>query len=405
MKRTIISMVLALLCVTGISAAKKVKNKEMVVFNHYGTEVQIHLDASKRVKVKKATDDEITKCMTWIESATAQTLKDCLQQKQEQHLCDWAYVKMIDRLSQTALGSTNEAVLLMTNILGRSGYDVRVSRFDNGQLRMFYQTDAFVYSKLFYTIEGKNYVLYGDSVAGSAGRLLDIISYQDRPIDFRQNQTFDAVQLTAPRTLVSRKNPDFAFTVQVNKNLIDYYNDMPAFMYDNNFMTRWTLMANRPLEQHLQQTLVKEMKAKLQGKSQLEQVQQLLWWMQGKVDLEGTVKNADTFLFGYDEDVWGYDRPFYSEETLFYPYCDTEDRSILLSRLVRDVVGLDCVFIYYPGHTAVGVCITDADVKGAYVVKNGRHYVVCDPTYIGSNVGEEMDGMENNEKTVMTLEK
>ena len=83
MKRTIISMVLALLCVTGISAAKKVKNKEMVVFNHYGTEVQIHLDASKRVKVKKAADDEIIKCMTWIESATAQTLKDCQQQKQE----------------------------------------------------------------------------------------------------------------------------------------------------------------------------------------------------------------------------------------------------------------------------------------------------------------------------------
>ena len=211
--------------------------------------------------------------------------------------------------------------------------------------------------------------------------------------------------LSEPRTLTSKTDPNFSFTVQVNKNLVDFYGDMPSYTYDNNFMTRWTTMANRPLEKHLQQTLVKQMKDKLKGKSQKEQVQHIISWLHGDVDLEKKVTNANMFLYCYDEDVWGYDRPFYAEETLFYPYSDTEDRSILLSRLVRDVVGLDVVFIYYPGHTAIGVCITDEDVKGTYVVLKGRHYVICDPTYIGSYVGEEMPAVEGKEQTVMKLER
>lgn len=386
-------MMLALLCVTGTYAAKKVKNNGVVKFDLYGTEVQVRLNATKHVKVKKATQDEIAKFADWFDANTIETQADCEKQKQRLKLTDWAYVKMLDKLSQTAFGNTNEATLLMCSLLSCSGYDTKVVRYPNGTLRMLYLTDAYVYEKQFFSIDKKRYVQYGDSVKYSGNTEVFHVKVGSKAVDFRQNQTFDAVQLTAPRTLASMKNPDFAFTVQVNKNLIDYYNDMPDFMYDDNFMTRWTLMANRPLEQHLQQTLVKEMKAKLQGKSQQEQVQQMLWWVQTGLD------------FNYDEDVWGSDRAFYSEETLFYPYCDTEDRSILLSRLVRDVVGLDCVFIYYPGHTAIGVCVTDADVKGAYVVKDGRHYVVCDPTYIGSLVGEEMPDMEGKEKTVMLLEK
>ena len=63
------------------------------------------------------------------------------------------------------------------------------------------------------------------------------------------------------------------------------------------------------------------------------------------------------------------------------------------------------LFVYYPEHTAIAVCFTDEYVKGAFVVKDGRYYVICDPTYIGSNVGEEMPMVEGKEKTVMKLER
>ena len=405
MKRTFLGLTLILLCVASAHAAKKAKNDGTVKFTLYGTELQVKFNSAKRVKVKKGTNEEIEKCLWWLDEATKETLEDCQRIKQEQKLCDWAYVKMLDKMSQASLGKTNEGVLLMTCLMNRSGYDVRIASYEQGQLKMLFKTDAYIYNHQFFVLDNKRYFLYGDTLAAQKLRVVNIEMSAQKAVDFRQNQEIKAVNLTESRTLTSKKNPDFSFTVQVNKNLLDFYGDMPSFSYDNNFMTRWTLMANRPLEKHLQQTLVRQMKEKLKGKPQKEQVQQILWWIHGEVDIDKKVTNSNMFLYSYDENVWGYDRAFYSEETLFYPYCDTEDRSILLSRLIRDVVGLDVVFVYYPGHTAIGVCITDEDVQGAYVVQQGRHYVICDPTYIGGNVGEEMPGFEGEKKTIMKLEK
>ena len=144
------------------------------------------------------------------------------------------------------------------------------------------------------------------------------------------------------------------------------------------------------------------MKAKLKGLSQKEAVQQLLWWMHGAVDTEGKIKTADCFLYNYDENVWGCDRPFFGEETLFYPYCDCEDRSVLLSHLVRDLLNLDVVLVYYPGHLAMAVNFTEP-VKGDYVMLDGRKFIVCDPTFIGGRVGDTMTGMENESVTAILL--
>jgi hypothetical protein len=88
---------------------------------------------------------------------------------------------------------------------------------------------------------------------------------------------------------------------------------------------------------------------------------------------------------------------------LYYPYADCDDRSILLSRLVRDLLGLKCILIYYPGHLAMAVNFTD-DVKGDYILLNNQRYVVCDPTYIGAPVGLTMPEMDNSKATVILLE-
>lgn len=94
------------------------------------------------------------------------------------------------------------------------------------------------------------------------------------------------------------------------------------------------------------------------------------------------------------------DRAFFAEETLFYPYCDCEDRFILFSRLVRDLLGLDVMLVYYPGHLATAVAFGE-EVKGDCLLLDGRKFTVCDPTYIGAPVGRTMPGMDNAEATVI----
>jgi hypothetical protein len=44
------------------------------------------------------------------------------------------------------------------------------------------------------------------------------------------------------------------------------------------------------------------------------------------------------------------------------------------------------------------------DVKGDYILLQGKKYVVCDPTYIGAPVGVTMEGMDNETAKVILLD-
>ena len=93
---------------------------------------------------------------------------------------------------------------------------------------------------------------------------------------------------------------------------------------------------------------------------------------------------------------------YYLLFTLFYPYCDCEDRSILYSRLVRDLLGLDVILVYYPGHLATAVKFEE-ELKGDYIQLGTDKYLVCDPTYIGACIGMTMPDMDNNSAKVILL--
>lgn len=100
--------------------------------------------------------------------------------------------------------------------------------------------------------------------------------------------------------------------------------------------------------------------------------------------------------------ICGGDRAFFAQETLYYPYSDCEDRAILFSRLVRDLVGLDVVLLYYPGHLATAVAFNE-NVTGDYLVYNNRKYIVCDPTFINAGVGRTMPDMNNQQAQIIAL--
>lgn len=180
--------------------------------------------------------------------------------------------------------------------------------------------------------------------------------------------------------------------MNVNKNLLDFYDTYPASEIGDNFMTRWAMYANTPLETETKERLYPALHAKIEGLTKLEATERLLNFVQ------------TAFVYEYDKKVWGHDRAFFAEETLYYPYCDCEDRSILFSRLMRDLLGLKVILVYYPGHLATAVCFTE-EVKGDYIILNEMRYVICDPTFIGASVGCTMTGMDNRAARVILLEK
>lgn len=148
-------------------------------------------------------------------------------------------------------------------------------------------------------------------------------------------------------------------------------------------MTRWAMYANTPLDENVKKQLYPKLRERIKDLSQLDAANKLLNWVQ------------TAFVYEYDDKVWGHDRAFFAEETLYYPYCDCEDRAILYTRLIRDLLGLQTVLIYYPGHLACAVCFTE-DVVGDCVLLNDKRFVITDPTYIGASVGKTMPDMDNS---------
>ena len=361
-------------------------------FKIFGTEFKVRIGDDCRFKLKSTSNNDVADAMEIFEKPQFDNLlHDCLKMRDEHHMSDWAYYQMLLALTDMFYGQdTNEAALVLAFLYSQSGYKMRLACYDNG-LQMLVASEHIIYNTSFIHIDGYNYYMFksGDR------KMMNICQAKfpkEGPMSLRITAAQDLDMAAAPeRTITSVKNPDFSFTVTSNKNYMDFFDTYPSSCINDNFMTRWAMYANTPLEKGLTQQLYPAMKKKLEGLTEKDAVQQLLWWVQ------------TGFKYEYDEKVWGRDRAFFGEESVFYPYCDCEDRSILLSHLVRDLLGLKVILIYYPGHLAMAVNFHD-DVPGDYIMKDGLKFVVCDPTYIGSNVGETMPSMKGTDTTVILLE-
>jgi len=196
--------------------------------------------------------------------------------------------------------------------------------------------------------------------------------------------------LSEKRTLKSERYPDIVVTSQINKNLIAFYNKYPTSVIGEDICTRWAMYAETPLCTPAETHVVNALREKLKGLDESMALNILLNFVQ------------TAFVYEYDDKVWGGDRAFFGDETLFYPYCDCEDRSIFFSRLVREILGLKVLLVFYPGHLATAVC-PKAKMPGDYIMLGGNKYIICDPTYIGAPAGLTMPDMDNKSAKVILL--
>ena len=359
-------------------------------FALYGTEMKVRFNDDEWFQLSECSEQRVSEVWTRLSGAIYNnTIRDCLELRITKRLSDWAYLNMLGRMAEACLGKGNAATLLMAYVYCQSGYQMRLGRAD-GTLYMLYGTKHYIYGKDYYSIEGVDYYTF----EGETKRMeVCKVGYpNEKPLSLLISQQQNLALDKAPeRTLTSRRYADMQAKVCVNKNLIAFYNDYPSSMLDFNFITRWAMYANTPMERTVKDALYPVMREKLKGKDALEAVERLLNWVQ------------TAFVYEYDDKVWGADRAFFAEESLFYPYCDCEDRSILFSRLVRDLVGLKVILVYYPGHLATAVHF-NSDVTGDYIMLDGVRYTVCDPTYINAPVGSTMPRMDNSKAKVILLE-
>lgn len=364
----------------------------IVHFQFFGTDGQVRLpkDIAFRLKGK----DEEAYATAWEELSSEKydnMIRDCLVLRMDHQLCDWAYLMMLGAMSEAVCGKgSNEATMMQAFVFCQSGYKIRLGFTQNRDLRLLFKSEHLIFDLGGIKMDdGIFYLLQPIDDDGLS--VCDIVYPEEKPLSLwiTQEQKFTE-RLSSERQLVPQDSM-IAVKSQVNKNLLDFYSTYPTSMVGENIVSRWALYARTPLSTRVKEKLYPQLNAIIKrADNVVVAANWMLYWVQ------------TAFVYEYDDKVWGRDRAFFAEETLFYPYCDCEDRSILFSRLVRDLLGLDVILVYYPGHLATAVAF-NIPVEGDYIDLNGKRYTICDPTYIGAPIGATMPDMDNKTAKVIVL--
>lgn len=359
-------------------------------FVFYGDSLSVHSPHHGIPRLESCSEQGVAKLWNEISGLGFDTtLEECNAIRKYNNYCDWAFIQLVRTVSRTIEPSRNESTVLASWLLCQSGYKIRMAR-DGQNLHFLFASDYTIFGVSHFTIDGEKFYCQED--VGRNISIADACHFPEErgvsfaitgPMKFHHDGTRE-------RSLHSRKYESVSVTSSVNRNLLDFMSTYPDCQYGNDFASRWAMYANTPMDEYSRQRIYPSLRSSIAGKGEVEAADILLNFVQ------------TAFRYENDNKVWGHDRIFFAEETLYYDYCDCEDRSILFSRLVRDLLGLDVVLVYYPNHLATAVRFNET-VSGDYLMMGNDRYVVCDPTYINAPVGDAMPETKGHSATLIKL--
>lgn len=296
-------------------------------------------------------------------------LADCRQLKKDLKLNDWGVFLFVRDASNALCVDAHASVVMQQFLLNELGYKSKMARrADRDQMLLFVATDCKMYGRPYFTKDGLNYYnLTSDETCQF------YMCQEDSP---KAKSSIDMQITNAPLLnsgMVNSVHKNGAGTVAVSvdvpKSLMLFYKSMPQCDY--------SVYVNAKVNPAVADRLLSSLAPIVEGKSETEAANLLINFVQ------------TGFKYATDQEQFGYEKPFFVEELFYYPYCDCEDRSVLYSYLVRNLLKLDVVLLDYPNHIATAVCFNE-NVSGDFVTVEGKKYIVCDPTYIGASIGKAM---------------
>lgn len=288
---------------------------------------------------------------------------------------DWIYLGLVKALGDRLYDDANLSRLFCWAVMVKSGYDVRIG-FNGNTLYLLYPATDKLFGVPFFSLDQKRYYLY----EGRAGRLAtykaDYLPTQ-KELDLFLNKRPALKDKPRRRTLsFSYRGRSYEVPATYDSLLIELMDTLPQFALEK-YVTADPGQMIRP---DLVATLQKAMRGLPDDPA--VQVNFLLAFVQ------------QAFAYKTDDEQFGREKYFFSEEILHYPYSDCEDRTILFTGLLRALTDLDVAVLDYPGHVAAAVHIP-GEGYGDYLLLDGKKFYVADPTYINAKLGMTMPNFRN----------
>lgn len=372
---------------------------EGISFSFYGRTLFMPCSPNLRICAKGVSERHAAdyfRKMAQLPRETHQLWHAVQQQAGEFGLNEWGHFCLLRSVAETLLTSSDECTLFLFYMLrNEGGYKVKLARGkESGKLTLLLalDNDKEVYSYIFFRFTENNhqvkyYAVYG---GGKAKESIYTYAFTQQETSLRQmkldfDRTLNIGMCDKKRTLHVKKMGN-EIHLPYNSSHMAYLDDVPMTVFPIYFTSDVPTESQQALERYFA-PLVKRY-------SQQQMVDLLLNFVQ------------TAFAYRTDRKQFGYEKYFYPEEVIAYPYSDCEDRSALFSWLVTSLTGLQVIGLQYEGHVATAVAFTDPTAGiGDYFSYGGKRYYVCDPTYINASIGMTMPQFKGKTPKVIRLKK
>jgi hypothetical protein len=379
------SLILFLLLVTfATSNAKPVKL--------YGVEIDVDMNASL-VSIGNEQQIFYTSFADTLRLGirAMQPLAATLKTKtQSLHFSDWLTLRFIAETASTTWKKQSEKTFAAACLLRAMGKNVSIAVIDKKwQLAVEVNTKV-LFSSMMQT-GGRTYVVFDMNTmkligkAGEAEHFFDAEKFLKdhlEPIDLLPDNLPDLPVKKTSRTVSWKSGTEkLSLTFSVNDNLVKYLAERPQLDVEYYF--------NEPVSEETRDDLIDPLR-------QMVDARKL------------TGRAAVQFLLDFCTNAFEYKDDKYTpqgehvcsvEETLLSRYSDCEDRSLLLSALLRGVLGLEVIGVEYPNHISLAVHLPVKEAKREgeekiYVVRDAKdkasekEYISTDASIFGGTLGD-----------------
>lgn len=296
--------------------------------------------------------------------------------KEDFALNDWGVARLCHAYAEAEMGPDRvESYALTWFLLIKSGYDARIG-YDGSRegIYLLLPVDGTLYGAAYTQIEGRQY--YFIDLARHKRIPRRFYTYPERypSAEERMRFSFDRVPTLSRRDGIRElqfayQGEEYSIELSYDAGVVEFFSDHPQ--------TEFGLYLAGGSSAEFSETVKRAFRPLLRGKSRREAANLLLRFVQ------------TAFSYRTDQDQFDREKWMLPEETVHYPYSDCDDRSILYAYLVRELLNLPSVGIQWPGHMATAVAF-DEPVDGAGFTAAGRIWTICDPTYMGAEIGMVM---------------
>ncbi|WP_440183621.1 hypothetical protein [Barnesiella intestinihominis] len=347
----------------------------------FGTSVRVKATASQDTRLSGVSEQAVADYWKSLSQMPFSVWgEDTRRLRRELSLDDWGTFQLMNKLFEAYVpeGTRNERVVFSVFMMNQLGYRAKIGRAGD-KLYALLASHNNLSNTSYFTFGGRGETVKYFVINPSHENLSAIQSCSaeygtgGKAIDFSVTAL---PRLSDDENIQTLRFLNDEYSIEYNRNLVDYYATYPCVDF--------SVYANAPLDNRTLKSLKRVLLPPIAHVSQKEAVDFLLHFVQ------------NAFLYKTDQDQYGYEKWNFAEETLVSSYSDCDDRAVLFAQLVKNLLEMEVVLIYYPGvHLATAVYFDTDQVSGSYVVLDNRKFMICDPTYINADSGMSMPDLQN----------